>query len=169
MCMTGNHFHPEIVLRAVELILAGETNPRPRIKREFPQLTRMGLDRVIDTAWREVAEQEHERISRTLHKDCKDCGASSDRNLTGWQFLRIVKNESDPVNGWRCSACVAGWKVRNIIIPYVVPGADALDRLAARMTADDWQPTNGEKLMIVIALKLCTVEMRAWAKHGLDR
>jgi hypothetical protein len=57
--MTGNNFHPEIVTRAVELILRGETKSRPTIRREFPQLTRAGVDRVVDLAW-QVAGQDHD-------------------------------------------------------------------------------------------------------------
>jgi hypothetical protein len=58
--MTGNNFHPEIVLRAVELILRGETRLRPTIRRGFPQLTRAGVDRVVDLAWQEIAGQDHD-------------------------------------------------------------------------------------------------------------
>jgi hypothetical protein len=56
--MTRNNFHPEIVLRAVELILRGESRLRPTIRREFPQLTRAGVDRVVGLAWLEIAEHD---------------------------------------------------------------------------------------------------------------
>jgi hypothetical protein len=58
--MTGNNFHPEAVARAVEMILRGEARLRPTIRREFPQLTRAGVDRVVDLAWREIARQDHD-------------------------------------------------------------------------------------------------------------
>ncbi len=54
--MTGN-FHPEIVQRAVELTASGEINPGAMVRPEFPQLTWLGVDRVVDAAWREIAEQ----------------------------------------------------------------------------------------------------------------
>jgi hypothetical protein len=54
--MTGNTFHPEIVARIIELIIQGEINPRGTIRRGFPELTRIGVDRVVDIAWRQVAE-----------------------------------------------------------------------------------------------------------------
>jgi hypothetical protein len=53
-----NTFAPAAVARAVELILRGETNPRRRIVAEFPQLTRAGVDRVIDLAWQAVVGQD---------------------------------------------------------------------------------------------------------------
>jgi phage terminase Nu1 subunit (DNA packaging protein) len=55
--MTGNTFAPAAVARAVELILRGETRLRPTIRREFPQLTRADVDRVVDLAWQEIAGQ----------------------------------------------------------------------------------------------------------------
>jgi hypothetical protein len=58
--MTDNTFAPAAVTRAVELILRGETRLRPTIRREFPQLTRAGVDRVVDLAWQEIAGQKRD-------------------------------------------------------------------------------------------------------------
>ena len=58
--MTGNTFAPAAVARAVESILRGETRLRPTIRREFPQLTRAGVDRVVDLAWQEIAGQKRD-------------------------------------------------------------------------------------------------------------
>jgi hypothetical protein len=41
---------PEIVEHAVELIRSGETDLRRKIHSEFPVLTRLGIERVIDIA-----------------------------------------------------------------------------------------------------------------------
>jgi hypothetical protein len=52
--MTGNTFAPEAVTRAVELMRAGEPDLRSTIHREFPALTRAGVDRVLDIAQAEL-------------------------------------------------------------------------------------------------------------------
>jgi hypothetical protein len=56
--MTGNTFVPGAVERCVELIRSGRTDVRATIHREFPELTRIGLDRVIDLAREEIAERD---------------------------------------------------------------------------------------------------------------
>ena|SRR5437868_109339 len=56
--MTGNRFAPEAVARAVELIKAGAVDLRATIRREFPTLTEIGIDRVIDIARGQVIERE---------------------------------------------------------------------------------------------------------------
>lgn len=55
--MTGNKFCPAAVDRAVELIQNGATDLRVVTHREFPELTRIGLDRVVDLAWQKLAER----------------------------------------------------------------------------------------------------------------
>jgi len=57
--MTGN-FHPEIVTRAAELMRAGidPDDLRRQVHREFPVLTRLGIERVIDLAIAERGRRE---------------------------------------------------------------------------------------------------------------
>jgi hypothetical protein len=43
--MTGNKFHPEIVERIIELTRTGETDLRGVVHREYPVLTRLGIER----------------------------------------------------------------------------------------------------------------------------
>jgi hypothetical protein len=50
--MTGNKFQPDIVAR--ELIMAGETDLRGAIHREYPELTALGIERVIGIAHDEM-------------------------------------------------------------------------------------------------------------------
>jgi hypothetical protein len=56
--MTGNTFAPGAVERCVELIRSGRTDVRATIHREFPELTRIGIDRVIDIVQEEIAERD---------------------------------------------------------------------------------------------------------------
>ncbi|MGO9049412.1 MAG: hypothetical protein ACLQFW_21450 [Xanthobacteraceae bacterium] len=45
-------------------------------------------------------------------RKCKDCDAttvSSSPHRQGWQWLDIVDG-ADIANGWRCPACVSGWR-----------------------------------------------------------
>jgi hypothetical protein len=58
--MTGNTFATEVVDRAIELMRAGATYPRGTISHEYPELTAQGLDRVLDLACAEIAEQKRE-------------------------------------------------------------------------------------------------------------
>jgi hypothetical protein len=48
--MTGNKFHPEIVERIIELTRTGETDLRGVVHREYPVLTALGIERVINIA-----------------------------------------------------------------------------------------------------------------------
>ena len=52
--MTGNNFHPEIVEHVIELIKAGETDLRAAIRREYPELTALGAERVLGIAHDEI-------------------------------------------------------------------------------------------------------------------
>jgi hypothetical protein len=56
--MTGNTFAIQAVSSAVELIRSGRTDVRATIHREFPELTRIGIDRVIDIAQEEIVERD---------------------------------------------------------------------------------------------------------------
>jgi hypothetical protein len=45
---------------------------------------------------------------------CKDCDAITvTKKLTdsGWEYVWINDDRTDPVNGWRCPKCVAGWEI----------------------------------------------------------
>jgi hypothetical protein len=47
---------------------------------------------------------------------CKDCDAVSHEDpgpgsARGWSYLNITDDDADPVNGWRCPKCVAGWQI----------------------------------------------------------
>jgi hypothetical protein len=59
--MTGNTFHPDAVARAIELILAGETQLTRAIRREFTGLTAAGIARVISIAGEEIEENQQRR------------------------------------------------------------------------------------------------------------
>jgi hypothetical protein len=48
--MTGNKFRPEIVERIIELTRTGETDLRGVVHREYPVLTRLGIERALDIA-----------------------------------------------------------------------------------------------------------------------
>jgi hypothetical protein len=61
--MSDNRFATEAVERAVELIRAGAPDLRSVLKREFPELTAMGLDRVLDLARAEI-ERDRKRDGR---------------------------------------------------------------------------------------------------------
>jgi hypothetical protein len=52
-----NQFHPEVVARAVELLRTGATDLRTVIRREYPVLTRLGIERVIGLAREEIVER----------------------------------------------------------------------------------------------------------------
>jgi hypothetical protein len=54
--MTCNSFHPEIVARIIELTMAGETDLRAAVRREYPELTALGIERVLGIAHDEIAE-----------------------------------------------------------------------------------------------------------------
>ena len=56
--MSGKTFAIQTVDRAIELIRSGRTDVRATIHREFPELTRIGIDRVIDIAQEEIAERD---------------------------------------------------------------------------------------------------------------
>jgi ATP-dependent Zn protease len=55
--MTGNNFHPEIIARIIELIRTGETDLRAAIRREYPVLTALGIERVLGIAHDEVGRE----------------------------------------------------------------------------------------------------------------
>jgi hypothetical protein len=56
--MTGNKFHPEIVERIIEVTRTGETDLRGVVHREYPVLTRLGIERALDIAREEIAERD---------------------------------------------------------------------------------------------------------------
>jgi hypothetical protein len=64
--MTGNTFAPAAVEHAIELIRSSRTDVRATIHREFPELTRIGLDRVIDIAQEEIAERDGGDAAREM-------------------------------------------------------------------------------------------------------
>jgi hypothetical protein len=76
---------PDIVVRIIELIKAGETDLRAAIRREYPELTTLGIERVLGIARDEIVqandplhtathEAGHAVITRVLTLMC--CGAS---------------------------------------------------------------------------------------------
>jgi len=56
----GNTFAPDAVARAADLIRAGidPRTVRRQVHTEFPELTRFGLDRVLDLARQEIVERD---------------------------------------------------------------------------------------------------------------
>jgi hypothetical protein len=61
--MTGNTFATEVVDRTVELMRAGAVYPRATIQYEFPELTEMGTDRVLDLAVAAIIAQDRGAVA----------------------------------------------------------------------------------------------------------
>jgi hypothetical protein len=55
--MTSNNFRPDVVARIIEMIMAGETDLRAAVRREYPELTAFGIERVLGIAHEEAVEQ----------------------------------------------------------------------------------------------------------------
>jgi hypothetical protein len=70
--MTGNNFRPDVVARIIELIRTGETDLRAAIGREFPELTALGIKRVLDIARGEIAERDRDESMDRLIEAIKN-------------------------------------------------------------------------------------------------
>jgi len=67
--MTGNNFRPDVVARIIELVRTGDTDLGAAIRREYPELTALGIERVFDIARGEIAGEAGDSRAEVQNRD----------------------------------------------------------------------------------------------------